>query len=199
MLLPPGYPAHASNPSLNANNVRSGCPYPSHPATSARAKYFCQLTRSCRACKWTSLDAGAGLRSARIQKGRSSSARNNRGRKLETQCWSSFFLFLTLVETPTPSSLWRSSSHFIQGSPHMDDNSENPTAQNSAITAPTTRVLRLKEVPRVTGLGRSYIYQLQAERQFPHSIKIGVRAVGWLEDEVQAWIEHRSRVSRHKS
>jgi len=80
----------------------------------------------------------------------------------------------------------------------MDDNSENPTAQNSAITAPTTRVLRLKEVPRVTGLGRSYIYQLQAERQFPHSIKIGVRVVGWLEGEVQEWLNSRVQMSRSK-
>jgi prophage regulatory protein len=59
-------------------------------------------------------------------------------------------------------------------------------------------VLRLKEVCKVTGLGRSFIYQLQAEDQFPHSIKIGVRAVGWLECEVRAWIQHRTRVSRNK-
>jgi prophage regulatory protein len=59
-----------------------------------------------------------------------------------------------------------------------------------------SRVLRLKEVCRVTGFGRSFIYQLQAERRFPHSIKIGARAVGWLESEVRQWIDNRIRVSR---
>jgi prophage regulatory protein len=80
----------------------------------------------------------------------------------------------------------------------MDDNSENPAAKNSAPTSPATRILRLKEVSRVTGLGRSYIYQLQAEGQFPHSIKIGVRVVGWLEGEIQEWLNARVQISRPK-
>jgi predicted DNA-binding transcriptional regulator AlpA len=40
---------------------------------------------------------------------------------------------------------------------------------------------------------------LQAEGQFPHSIKIGVRVVGWLEGEVQEWLNTRVRISRSKS
>jgi len=43
----------------------------------------------------------------------------------------------------------------------------------------------------MTGLGRSFIYQLQAEGQFPRRIKIGLRAVGWLEDEVRRWLAER--------
>jgi prophage regulatory protein len=78
----------------------------------------------------------------------------------------------------------------------MDNDPESPTSQSSAPAAPQSRVLRLKEVCQVTGLGRSFIYQLQAERRFPHSIKIGVRAVGWLESEVREWINSRIRVSR---
>ena len=81
----------------------------------------------------------------------------------------------------------------------MDDDSENPTAQTSAVTSSATRILSLKEVCKVTGLGRSYIYQLQTEGQFPHSIKIGVRVVGWLEGEVQQWLNTRIRTSRSKS
>src|SRR5690349_9884671 len=81
---------------------------------------------------------------------------------------------------------------------HMNDNSENLAARNSTPTSPATRILRLKEVSRVTGLGRSYIYQLQAEGQFPHSIKIGVRVVGWLEGEVQEWLNTRVHMSRSK-
>jgi len=59
-----------------------------------------------------------------------------------------------------------------------------------------SRVLRLKEVCRMTGLGRSFIYRLQAENRFPHSIKLGVRAVGWLEDEVRKWLADRIADSR---
>ena len=81
----------------------------------------------------------------------------------------------------------------------MDNDPQHPTLQKAAPSSLQPRVLRLKEVCKVTGLGRSFIYQLQAEQQFPHSIKIGVRAVGWLEGEVRAWVEHRTRISRPKT
>ncbi|MDB6102438.1 MAG: hypothetical protein JWO52_2437 [Gammaproteobacteria bacterium] len=59
------------------------------------------------------------------------------------------------------------------------------------------RVLRLPQVRALTGLGRSLIYKLQAENRFPKRIKIGARAVGWLEDEVQKWVADRIAESRH--
>jgi prophage regulatory protein len=58
------------------------------------------------------------------------------------------------------------------------------------------QVLRLPQVCRVTGLCRSMIYQLEAERRFPCRIKIGVRAVGWIEGEVQQWLVTRIERSR---
>jgi prophage regulatory protein len=61
------------------------------------------------------------------------------------------------------------------------------------------QVLRLPQVRQVTGLGRSMIYQLEAERRFPRRIKIGARAVGWLQDEVQAWVAARVKRSRGPS
>jgi len=36
------------------------------------------------------------------------------------------------------------------------------------------------------------IYQMQAEGRFPQRIKLGERAVGWLESEVRDWL----RISR---
>jgi prophage regulatory protein len=78
----------------------------------------------------------------------------------------------------------------------MENAPENPTPPSSATRTYETRVLRLKEVCNVTGLRRSFIYQLQAERRFPHSIKIGARAVGWLESEVREWLDGRIRSSR---
>jgi prophage regulatory protein len=61
------------------------------------------------------------------------------------------------------------------------------------------RALRLKQVCQLTGLGRSMIYQMQAERRFPQRIKLGERAVGWLEREVQEWLAHRIEISRGKT
>jgi prophage regulatory protein len=57
-------------------------------------------------------------------------------------------------------------------------------------------VVRLPEVRRMTGLGRSTIYRLQAGQQFPQSIKLSIRAVGWLEREVQEWLTERVASSR---
>jgi prophage regulatory protein len=59
------------------------------------------------------------------------------------------------------------------------------------------QILRLPQVCKVTGLGRSMIYQLEADRRFPHRVRIGSRAVGWVESEVQGWLA--SRVERHRA
>jgi prophage regulatory protein len=54
-----------------------------------------------------------------------------------------------------------------------------------------TRVVRMRELTKLTGLARSRIYQMQAEGQFPRGIKLGARSVGWIELEVLSWIEQR--------
>jgi prophage regulatory protein len=58
--------------------------------------------------------------------------------------------------------------------------------------------LRLPAVCRMTGLGRSTIYRMQAEQRFPQGIKLGVRAVGWVEREVQEWLTNRIESSRSR-
>ena len=35
------------------------------------------------------------------------------------------------------------------------------------------------------------IYQLESERRFPCRVRIGARAVGWVEAEVQGWLAGR--------
>jgi prophage regulatory protein len=40
------------------------------------------------------------------------------------------------------------------------------------------------------------IYQLEAEKQFPPRIRLGLRAVGWIEGEVQEWLAIRIERSR---
>lgn len=53
------------------------------------------------------------------------------------------------------------------------------------------RILRLPEFCAVTGLGRSFIYQLQVAGSFPQRVKLCARAVGWLEDEAQRWLSDK--------
>lgn len=53
------------------------------------------------------------------------------------------------------------------------------------------RFMRLTEVIKNTGLGRSSIYKRIAEGEFPKPVPLGGRAVGWVSDEVEAWILER--------
>ena len=58
------------------------------------------------------------------------------------------------------------------------------------------RILRLPEVKKLTGLSRSTIYLRMANQEFPESISLGGRAVGWLERDINKWIEERIEQSR---
>ena len=53
------------------------------------------------------------------------------------------------------------------------------------------RLLRLAQVLDITGLGKTMIYELQAQDDFPMSVKITSHSVGWVEEEVQAWLARR--------
>ena len=49
-----------------------------------------------------------------------------------------------------------------------------------------TRIIRLPEVMSRTGKSRSTIYQEIKAGKFPEPVKIGKRASGWVESEVEA-------------
>ena len=53
------------------------------------------------------------------------------------------------------------------------------------------RILKLKEVLNRTGLGKTSLYALIKNADFPKQIPLGSRAVGWLENEVDSWILKR--------
>ena len=75
------------------------------------------------------------------------------------------------------------------------DNSKNTTPKQKY------RVIRLNEVLSRTGFGRTSIYRKMEEGSFPKSLKLGgppkdpsifdSRAVAWIEDEVDQWMESR--------
>ena len=58
------------------------------------------------------------------------------------------------------------------------------------------RILRLPEVLALTGLSRSTIYLRVEEGTFPKQINLGLRAVGWLDSDVQNWLCDRVSASR---
>jgi len=62
-----------------------------------------------------------------------------------------------------------------------------------------TIILRLPEVKARTGLSRSTVYLKISEGTFPSAISLGgKRAVGWIEEEIQTWIENQIKQSREK-
>jgi len=70
---------------------------------------------------------------------------------------------------------------------------------NSKINKPKHRFIRLNEVLSRTGYGRTSIYRKMEDGDFPKSVKLGgppkdpnafdSRAIAWIEDEVDQWIE----------
>ena len=58
------------------------------------------------------------------------------------------------------------------------------------------RILRWPELKNTVGYSRTNIYYLMKKGDFPQSIKLGGRVIGWLESEVNEWINDRVVRSR---
>ena len=58
------------------------------------------------------------------------------------------------------------------------------------------KILRLPTVKGRTGLARSTIYLRISEGCFPKPISLGGRAVGWIETEIDEWLEKQIEASR---
>jgi prophage regulatory protein len=52
-----------------------------------------------------------------------------------------------------------------------------------------SRIIRLPAVELKTGLKHSAIYQKMAEGTFPRPVPLGPKAVGWVEAEIDQWID----------
>ena len=55
----------------------------------------------------------------------------------------------------------------------------------------SVRILRIGDVIQKTALSRSQIYRLIALKEFPSQIRLGVRAAGWIENEIERWLLDR--------
>jgi prophage regulatory protein len=51
------------------------------------------------------------------------------------------------------------------------------------------RLLRRKEVERLTGLSRSSIYAWMKDGRFPRPVRLGPRAVAWRQSDITAWFD----------
>lgn len=60
------------------------------------------------------------------------------------------------------------------------------------------RVIRIDELCERLQLSRSWIYQQIALNKFPRPISLGTRAVGWIESEINEWLESRVKASREQ-
>ena len=69
----------------------------------------------------------------------------------------------------------------------------SPTARREGGTSAMPTLLTLRDVTRATALSRSAVYALMAESRFPKPIRIGSRAVRWVEQEVLDFIASRPR------
>ena len=67
----------------------------------------------------------------------------------------------------------------------------NTNARNAKFDLPTPTFLRMPMVVRITGLGRSTIYRLIAEKKFPGPVRVGDRAVAWRQADLDRWSEER--------
>ncbi len=59
-------------------------------------------------------------------------------------------------------------------------------------------ILRLPAVLKRTGLSSSTTYLKISRKEFPSPVSLGDRAVGWIESEVDQWIEDRIAASREE-
>jgi prophage regulatory protein len=61
------------------------------------------------------------------------------------------------------------------------------------------RIIRKKEVLDLVGLSDVSVWRWERAGKFPKRIQLGGNSVGWLESEIQAWIQNRANNRRQKA
>lgn len=52
-------------------------------------------------------------------------------------------------------------------------------------------ILKLPQVQAKTGLGKTRVYGLVKSGDFPKPVRLGKKAVGWVDAEIDDWIRRR--------
>lgn len=55
-------------------------------------------------------------------------------------------------------------------------------------------ILRVQEVSRRVGLSRTTLWRLGKRGEFPQARKLTAKTIGWLESDVEEWIDTRARI-----
>ena len=55
------------------------------------------------------------------------------------------------------------------------------------------KILSTRQVIELTGLSRVTIWRYERDGDFPSRLRLGPKRVGYRSDEIDAWIESRSR------
>ncbi|WP_443969605.1 helix-turn-helix transcriptional regulator [Sphingobium sp. CR28] len=55
------------------------------------------------------------------------------------------------------------------------------------------RILRIGEVTAKVGLSKSTIYAALKNNAFPRPLRLGRRAVGWRQSDLNEWLENRQK------
>lgn len=63
------------------------------------------------------------------------------------------------------------------------------TARDLSLLRP--EFMRLPQVLKWTGLGRTTIYRLVADGEFPRPVRVGLRAVAWRLNDLERWSASR--------
>jgi prophage regulatory protein len=94
----------------------------------------------------------------------------------------------------TPNSIFKS----ILAPASQNETEVRPDQQALARTprVSSIRLLRLPQVMHQTGLKKTNLYELQKRGSFPMRIQITSNSVGWVEEEVNAWIAGRAAASK---
>ena len=61
------------------------------------------------------------------------------------------------------------------------------------------KLIKRKDVERLTTLSRSTIYDKMSKGTFPRPVRLGERAVAWRESDVIAWLERRPQAGEVES
>ena len=69
---------------------------------------------------------------------------------------------------------------------------------NQTIPTSSPRILRMRDLPSVVGLGTSTIYALIVEGNFPKPFLIipGGRAKGWHQSDISDWVQARTGIQQ---
>ncbi len=64
------------------------------------------------------------------------------------------------------------------------------------LTKSRKRYLKTREVIELVGMSRSTIWRLEQAGEFPSRRQLSPGRVGWLEEEIEDWMESRTPVGR---